>query len=223
MSDEARNHDAAEVLTAGLLAAATVASAWCAYQAALWSGEQTRQLATANTQHFESLEKTSDADVAVIVDVTTFINYLESEARSDRKMADYIGSHARAEFRPGLDHWIAERRAGREPAELPFHPPGYKLAAREAARELETKADQATQTANMANNYSDLFVLHTVLFAMALFFLGSSSAARSRGVRRAMMIVGALVLVLSVISMASLPRAPRAPGRADLRAARAAD
>jgi hypothetical protein len=222
MADDARSRDAVEIVTASLLAAATVASAWCAYQSALWSGDQTRQLATANSQHFESVEKASDADVAVIVDVTTFINVLESEARGDRKTADYLSAHARPDFRPTLEHWIEERRAGREPADLPFHPPDYRLAPREAAKELEKKADQATQTANVANSYSDLFVLHTVLFAMAMFFLGSSSAARSRGVRRAMMIIGALVLVLAVISMASLPRAPSAPSRADLRAARKA-
>jgi hypothetical protein len=219
---EDRRRDATEIVTAGLLAAATVASAWCAYQAALWGGEQTRKLATANSEHFESLEKTSDADVAVIVDVTTFINILESEARGDRRMADTIATHARPAFRPTLEHWLGERRAGREPADLPFHPPGYTLAAREAAKELEQKADQATQTANTANSYSDLFVLHTVLFAMAMFFLGSSSAARSRGVRRAMMVLGALILVLTVISMASLPRAPGAPSRAEMRAARKA-
>ena len=81
MPDERHIQDAGEVVTAGLLAVATVASAWCAYQAALWSGDQTRDLAKANNAHFLSLRASNDANVALLVDVTTFINYIESEAR----------------------------------------------------------------------------------------------------------------------------------------------
>jgi hypothetical protein len=220
MADEHRTQDATEVVTAVLLAVATVASAWCAYQAALWSGDQTRDLAKANNAHFRSLRASNDASVALLIDVTTFINYVESEARGEQKTGDYIVAHARQEFRPVLERWIAERRRGGDAIDPPFKPPRYKLAGLEKANELAGEADAATQAANEANERSDLFVLHTVLFAIALFFLGSSSAARHRGVRRAMMVAGALMLVLSVISMARLPRASRGSDRANLESAR---
>ena len=218
MPEEGRIQDAGEVVTAGLLAVATVASAWCAYQAALWSGDQTRDLAKANNAHFLSLRASNDANVALLVDVTTFINYIESEARNETKTGAYILGHARPEFRPLLRQWIAERKTLGDGADLPFKPPRYKLAALEKSNELAAQADEATQAANRANERSDLFVLHTVLFAIALFFLGSSSSARHKGVRRAMLIVGALSLVLSTISMGRLPRAPHPPRPAQVEA-----
>jgi hypothetical protein len=219
MPEERPNHDASEVVTAGLLAVATVASAWCAYQAALWSGDQTRELARANAAHFQSVRSANDANVALLIDVTTFINYIESEARGETKTGAYILAHARPEFRPLFRRWIDERKSVGDSADLPFKPPRYKLAAMEKANQLAAEADEATQSANLANERSDLFVLHTVLFAIALFFLGSSSSARHKGVRRAMLIVGALALVLSAISMGRLPRAPGAPRRPQVEAA----
>jgi hypothetical protein len=218
--EEHHSNDASEVVTAGLLAVATVASAWCAYQAALWSGDQTRNLAKANAAHFQSLRKSNDANIALLIDVTTFINYIESEARGEKKTGEYILAHARPEFRPQLKRWMEERKTAGETAELPFKPPGYKLAALQKANALAQEADEATQSANEANARSDLFVLHTVLFAISLFFLGASSSARHKGVRRAMLIVGALALVLSAISMARLPRAPHPPRAAQVEAPR---
>jgi hypothetical protein len=219
--DEAHDrHERADLVSAGLLAAATVASAWCAYQAALWSGDQLRGLADSNAAYYESLRLDSDANAAQLIDVGTFLNLVAAESRDDRKTADYIRTHARPEFRPALDAWLARREAGKDGERLPFDGPGYVLSARAKADEYRQQATVATQAANEANDHSDLFVLHTVLFATALFFLGSSASAQRRAIRRTMMAVGALVLILSVLSMVRLPRAPTAPGRGDLKAAR---
>jgi hypothetical protein len=155
-----------------------------------------------------------------LIDVGTFLNLVSAESRDDHKTADYIRANARPEFRPALDAWLARREAGKDGGTLPFDRPGYVLAARAKADELRKQANRATESANAANDHSDLFVLHTVLFATALFFLGSSASARRRGLRRIMMGVGALVLILSVISMVRLPRAPTAPRAVDLRAGR---
>jgi len=54
-------------------------------------------------------------------------------------------------------------------------------------------------------------VLHTVMFALALFFLGTTSDARRRHVRIATLAFGALVLALATVSMARIPRGPPVP------------
>ena len=174
------HHDRADVWSAVLLAAATVASAWCAYQATLWSGNQLRQLATANSAHFQSLRDDNLASAAELVDVGTFLNLIESDARGNHQMASYIREHARAEFQPTLDDWFERRRAGHEPPGLPFAQPSYRLAAEERSEVSLREANAATKAANEANDHGDLFVLHTVLFASALFFLGSASSASRR-------------------------------------------
>jgi ribosomal protein S18 acetylase RimI-like enzyme len=154
--------DRTDIISAALLGVATLASAWCAYQSGLWGGEQTRNLAKTSALHIEALRQASEAETLQLVDVNTFLSYVEKDATGQRKVA-----------------------------------------------------------ANEANGYGDLFVLHTVMFSMALFFLGTSSAARRRGFQRMMLLLGALLLVLSTISMARLPRAPSAPRRSDLQKARA--
>jgi hypothetical protein len=213
------HHDRADIWSAILLAAATVASAWCAYQASLWSGDQLRELATANAAHFESLRDDNLATSARMMDVSTFLNLIESDARGDHKMALYIREHARPEFRPVLQDWFERRQAGHEPPGLPFQQPNYRLAAQERAEVSLTKANAATQAANRANDHGDLFVLHTVLFAIALFFLGSASSAGRHFIRKTMLVLGTLVFVLTVLSMMRLPRAPTAPRPGALRAA----
>jgi len=208
MDKETYVHDEVEIAAAVLLAAATVASAWCAFQAALWSGDETRQLAKANSAHFESLRQSNEANIDTLVDVTTFLSYLDHASRGETKAVDFIRVHARPEFRPALDAWINEREAGREPKSLPFKSALYRLAASEAATVLGHEAQAATESANRANGRSDIYVLYTVLFAMVLFFLGTASSARRRGTRRTMAVLGSLVFVLAVLSMLRLPRAP---------------
>jgi hypothetical protein len=214
-------HELRELLSAGFLGAATVASAWCAYQAALWSGEQVRRLAQAATAHFQSVQSTSEWHVLTSIDVNTFLSYLHDDARGDRNMADYTRDHARPEFRPALDEWIAERQAGHEPRDIPLKSPRYRPAAAAAAAALNDEANAATMAANKATEYGDLFVLHTVMFSVALFFLGIASVAYFRAVGSAMSVLGAVVVILSTLSMARLRRAPSAPHRSALQEARA--
>ena len=65
--------------------------------------------------------------------------------------------------------------------------------------------------ANAANGHSDSYVMHTVIFALALFFLGATSETRRGGIRKAVLVFGALLFTLTVISVARLPRQPSVP------------
>ena len=214
--------DTAEIVSGVLLAAATVASAWCAYQSTLWSGEQIRSLSAANTAHFESLRKTAAANVATLVDVTTFLNYVENASQGHPEIAEFIREHARPEFRPALEAWIAKQKTGGPATALPFKLPQYQVADELEAEAIEHRAAEAIEAANQANARGDAYVLRTVMFALALFFLGNTSNTRRRSLRLAMLAFGALVFTLSLISLTRLPRAVQASIRANVEA-RAAD
>jgi len=81
------------------------------------------------------------------------------------------------------------------------------MAEQDTVADLDEQALSDIATANAANEHSDGYVLHTVLFALSLFFLGATSEARRSSFRRAMLAMGALVFTLTVISVARLPRA----------------
>jgi hypothetical protein len=220
MPENDRSHDIVGVVSGILLALATTASAWCAYQSSLWSGEQTRALAGANAAQFEAVRDVNAATKDVIVDVTTFLDYLHDVARGDHKVAGYLRRHARPEFRPALERWIAATDSGRIDGPLPFTSSDYRVGAMKRADALQARAAELTATANHANETSDRFVLHTVLFALALFFLGTSAQALNRIVRRATLGFGAVVLVVGLISASRVQRAPPPVGHHTAPAAR---
>lgn len=218
-------HTMLEVTATVLLGVATVESAWCAYQAALWNGEQARSIADANRNDFVSLHHTSLANRALMVDVTTFVGVLEASGRRDHQAAAFLRAHARPEFRPALEAWIGSVRAGELPADTPFARPQYRLTDEEKARRLQAIAEAAGQRAVLANKNGDTFVLHTVLLALALFFIGTSPNLRIPVMRSIVLGFGGLVLVGTTISIVRLPRekSPYAESQeADAQAAAAA-
>jgi hypothetical protein len=199
------SHERLEIVAGILLGIATVASTWCAYQATLWSGEQTRTLASANARQFESMRGTMAASRETIVDVMTFLSYMQAEERHDARAQDYIRTHARQDFRPALNAWIADKSPD---ATVPFKRPEYRNLEEEAALAAQHDATVDYAVANRANDTADVFVLHTVVLAMALFLLGAATQVKSRAAQRGLLAFGALVLVLTMTSMIRRPRAP---------------
>jgi hypothetical protein len=207
MATEADARDGIEITSWVLLAAATVGSAWCAYQASLWNGDQMRALSRADIVQFASSRAMSIVNRDAMVDVGTYLNYVGADLRGDAKLAAFLRAHARPEFKPALEAWIAKGASARAELPNPFALPEYRIAQLQNVTNLDNQAHAAIETANAANSNSDGYVLHTVLFALSLFFLGGTSELRRRGMRRAMLVLGSLVFLLTVISVARLPMA----------------
>jgi hypothetical protein len=205
MATEDQTRGVLEMTSWGLMAVATVGSAWCAYQASIWNGEQIRGLTRASVAQFASSREMSIVNRDVMIDVGTFINYVGADLRGDRRVADFLRAHARPDFKPALEAWIADE--ARTDAPNPFSRPEYRVVERKKVAELDEQALVDVARANAANENSDSYVLHTVLFALSLFFLGGTSEGRRQRLRRAMLALGAVVFALTVVSMVRLPRA----------------
>lgn len=198
-----------EVASAVLLGLATLASAWCSYQAALWNGIQTDHLAVASTRQFESMRRTTAASRQELVDASLFMKILESKMRGEEQEVAFLRRHARPELEAAISAWAADRDGVRSKGELPFELPEYRVPDAEEATRLQAEAARAHADARKANDRSDVFVLHTVLAALALFTAGMAPQIRAPGVRRGLLIFGAAVLAVTLVSMARLPRAGR--------------
>src|SRR5215470_12315727 len=74
-----------EITCAIVLSLATMASAWCAYQATLWSGVQTFRLAAASRAGRESTEQHLAALQGRAFDAQMLIAFLETKGRGDEK------------------------------------------------------------------------------------------------------------------------------------------
>ena len=195
-----------EIVAAILLSLATVLSAWGAYQATRWSGVQANSYAEAAALRAEGGAHGTAASRQIQIDVATFLAWADAAERSDTRLAEFIKTRFRAEFKPAFDAWLASGSVDAVglPPGTPFALPDYKLAEQALADAKIADADKALLDAQDANQISDNFVLTAVLFASVLFFAGMAARFRPQWIRWAMLGVALVVFGLGLVVEFSL-------------------
>jgi hypothetical protein len=198
--------DRIEIGATVLLSVAAVATAWSSYQATRWNGEQAKAASRTNAIRIDAARAQGLAEAQTQIDVATFIQWVDAYARDETDLADFYFERFRAEFKPAVHAWIAERPLRNLDAPLtPFAMPQYRLAATaEAARlDQEAAASAATVTRNIqrASNY----VLAVVLFAVSLFFAGLSTKLGDPRLRSVAVGLGCAVFLGTAIWIATSP------------------
>ena len=194
------------MLSAVLLALATVATAWSGYQASRWNGEQAKAFSKANSNRIESTRASNLATSQTQIDVATFVQWVDAYAKKETRLADFYFKRFRAEFKPAVDAWIATKPLKNATAPLtPFAMPQYKLAAQEQADRLEREADAWAAKARANVGRSTNYVLCVVLFAAALFFAGMSAKLPDRRIRVVLLSFGIAVFLGTIVWLATFP------------------
>jgi hypothetical protein len=196
-----------EILAATVLALATVASAWSAYQATRWGGVQAEAYAEAGAARAESVRMSDLADAHLTIDVEYFAIWLDETAKGgDEQVVALIQRAFRPEFEPAFEAWLAtDPLVNQDGPATPFEMDEYLRAASHQAEELRTEAEAAAEVAVDANQTGDSYVLATVLFASVLFFAGISTKFGERWVRIALVIVGFLAFLSGVVLLLTYP------------------
>lgn len=197
-----------EVIAAIMLSLATVLSAWGAYQATRWGGNQANNYAEAAVHRSEAASHAAVASRQIQVDVATFIAWSDAALGGDEPLANFIEDRFRTEFLVAFEAWLGERPANIKllPMGTPFLQPEYVLAEEEAAEAKAVQAEEALQDAQMANQISDDFVLTAVLFASVLFFAGIAAKFRPQWIRWLMLAFGAVMFAIGLLVEFSLPQ-----------------
>jgi hypothetical protein len=203
---EAHKRDWVEIGAAILLAFAAVATAWSSYQATRWNGEQAKTSASVNKTRIEAARASGLANAEQEVDVATFMQWVDSYARSEDELVSFYQRRFRAEFKPAFNAWIATKPLKTKGAPLtPFAMPQYRLAARVDAERLDQTAEELSAQVRRNIQRSSNYVLGVVLFAVSLFFAGMSTKLTSAGPRKALLIVGCVLFLGTVIWIATFP------------------
>ena len=206
-TQETRRRDRrVELIAAIMLSIATVVTAWSAYQATRWSGDQAENYTSASATRTESVRASTEANRQVLIDVATFLNWLDAEQSGDHALANDIHVRMRREFLPAFDAWLAMAPAGSIPDGTPFELPEYRLAAEAESKRLETKAAVLFEDGNESNQVSDDFVLAAVLFASVLFFSGLAGTFDSLRAQVLLLVLGAVMLGVGTIIVITLPQ-----------------
>jgi hypothetical protein len=189
-----------------LLALATVATAWCGYQASRWGAETTKATMRGNAARVESTRASDLANAQAQVDVAVFVQWADAYASGNALLRDFYFERFRPEFKPAVVAWIATRPLKNPQAPLtPFAMPQYTSQARDDAARLEKQADEWAATARRNVQRSTNYVLGVVLFAAALFFAGMSTKLPAPRLRVAMLTIGMVVFVSTLVWIALSP------------------
>jgi len=212
-----------ESIASIVLAVAVVLTAWAAFEAAKWGGEQSIQFSIAGASRTESTRADTRGGQLAQIDVAMYADFVGAyfDDVESGKVVPYDGTsfvptpetfsgflylRLRDEFRPAMDAWLASDPAGNPDAPTsPFVMPEYTIAEFDEADALALVADQAAVDARAANQNGDNYVLTAVLFAAVLFFSGVASKLESRWNRLAVNIIGIVGVVIGAIILLSLP------------------
>lgn len=195
-----------EIFSAVLLSLATVGSAWSAYEATRWSGEQSILQAEATALRIQSSAALGKAAAETQVDVAMFLQWADALSREDQRQADFLRERFRPEMRPALEAWLATR-----PLQNPDAPPSpfmmkeYVVASRLDADRLLRQADERTAKARTANQINDNYILLTVGFASVLFLGGVGPKFGKATLRTGVTTLGAVIFVVVTVILATFP------------------
>src|ERR1700761_9117584 len=94
-----------EILEAILLAIVAVTTAWSGYQAALWTGEQSKLYGVSSRLRVEATAAASAANQERLYNALTVSEWLKAQAQGQTKMADLFERRLLPEFRPAFEAW----------------------------------------------------------------------------------------------------------------------
>jgi len=185
-----------EILSAAILALATIATAWCAYQSARWSGLMTISFAKSNTARTQSSKIQTVGGQLIQVDVGLFLEYVNAlVVDEDEPLADFVKERwFSEELDAATDAWLATDPIGNPDApKSPFNMPEYVSRSLNLSQSYDTLADSYREDALNDNQRSDNYVLLAVLFASVLFFAGMCTKFKQRWLEIVLLVFAATI------------------------------
>lgn len=196
-----------DFLSALLLSAAVVLSAFSAWQASLWGGDQATLFAEASTVRLESNREMAIALTRLSYDAGTFADAATALTDGNQEALDLFTERLfRDQFKVFVDEWL-ELDPLNDPnaPKTPFELDGFTESYFAEPTRLDEVANDKFEAGKEANENNDNYVLATVLFASVLFFAGISTKFKSPRIRVLSIGIAAIALTLSAVWILTLP------------------
>jgi len=189
-----------------LMSITAVATAWSGYQAARWSGDQSKSYAQASTARIHSQRQSTHGGQVRIDDLLYFNGWLNAHATGHDKLATIYRRRFRPGFVPVFDAWLAQHPFTNPKAIAgPLYMPQYKLSSLARAKQLDDEADAHYTDGTDAKSNDDHYILSTVFFAAVLFLAGISLRLDWRPLRMAVLTFASAMLLGGLIYVFTLP------------------
>ena len=196
-----------DLLSAVVMAAATVATAYSAYQSSLWNGEQNRHEARSATAVVRTSKLTNLAMQKTTVHVNLFVHWVATTNRGEQRTADFLFSRFPEPLKAAAEAWRATNPFENASAPAsPFDMPQYVLRERTDADRWEQVAQDESTAAENAGALGNRYLLFTIIYASVLFLAGISGKFKWPAIDQTVLAMGALTLLVGVAIKIALPR-----------------
>lgn len=201
MAEEAKWHQAFDVVTVFVLSITAVLTAWCGFEASKWGGEMSIAFSQASSARIQAADADGEARDARLYDLTIYAQWVLAEADGREELVTFIEERFSPEFRIAFDAWEADGRSERGPMVMTeYVPPGTR-----EAQELSDRADAKFDEALINNQRGDDYSLLTVLFALVLFLTAMSQRDLARAIRLALLSLAGVVGVAGFVVLLTFP------------------
>jgi hypothetical protein len=207
--DRDRHDRILSIAEAVLLSIVAVMAAWSGYAAAKWSTESRVNLADASTLRSEGNRANISAIDLRNFDASTFNAWFSAYTVKNHQAMVLAERRFRPQFKVAFDAWRKTHPETNPNAPKgPTYMPQYRQPGLAKARRLDDEASTAFADGSTAGTRSDDYVRTTVFLASVLFLVGISTQFRIRGVRYALVGLGAALLIVSLVQLTQLPGPP---------------
>lgn len=203
----------ADIAAGVILATAGLLSAWAAFQASLWGGEQATAFAEANRLQTEASRLEIVATQRQAGALAVAHAWLSATIDGDTARATFYERHLQPHQRALFNEWRSQLPADIEKAKVdkgqpPIPLPDVLTGGRTAARAARVEAETAFRQGEKANDISDKFTFVTVILSLSLFLAGTGQLLRARLARNAVIALSGLILLGAAAYIVQIPRAP---------------
>jgi hypothetical protein len=197
-----------DLLSAVLMAAATTATAWSAYQSALWNTDYAGAKSRSMAAMIKVSKFTNLAMQRRSIHVNLFVQWSAAVSRGDTGMADFLFQRFPEPLKAATAGWRATNPLTNPAApSSPFEMAAYDLAETAEAGRWEELAESESAAAERAADIASRYLRFTIIFASVLFLAGISGKFRWDAMDLTVLVLGALALIIGVAVMLLSPRA----------------
>ncbi|WP_455282573.1 hypothetical protein [[Eubacterium] cellulosolvens] len=196
------------VISSTLLLMATVATAFCVFQATLWTGKQAIYFGEASAHRIESVRASNNAIAQIQIDAALFVDWATATSQNNTILADFLEERFREEFRPAFYAWLSLGDLSKTeiPPGTPFELTEYQPEEMKKSQELLEKARESFAKGSEANEINDRYISSTVMFAIVLFLTGIEPRWQKAKVKIAMTVAATIIFTYTLFMVLELPR-----------------
>lgn len=189
-----------DVTSTVVMAIAVILTAWCAYQASLWSGVSTFTLSDANSEGRNADYHYLRFQQKRLLDALMFTHYIDAKLNKNEEIERYYIQRFRPELKVAFQAWLKTKPDENLNAPAgPFVMSEYVIEDERLGQLAKDKVSAYVIKAQQANHHANMYVLSTVVLATVLFFSGLSR--RLRITKSRIVILGIGIAILALVSI----------------------